>query len=97
MKYNRKIEQARWEALAAALGPEACRPLGSGHVRGGRKPALYSVEMGQWVHRNWEHNREQARWEALAAERDCTVLALVEWYCREMARELDADEDAPLH
>jgi hypothetical protein len=50
--------------------------------QGGRKPALYSVEMGQWVHRNWEHNRavEQARWEALAAERDCTVLALVEWY-----------------
>jgi hypothetical protein len=22
----------------------------------GRKPALYSVEMGQWVHRNWLAN-----------------------------------------
>jgi hypothetical protein len=24
--------------------------------QGGRKPALYSVEMGQWVHRNWLAN-----------------------------------------
>jgi hypothetical protein len=66
-----------------------------GHVRGGWKPALYSVEMGQWVHRNWEHNRavEQARWEALAAELGVTYEALVEWYCFQVAWELD--EDAP--
>jgi hypothetical protein len=24
--------------------------------KGGRKPAFYSVEMGQWVHRNWTVN-----------------------------------------
>jgi hypothetical protein len=24
--------------------------------QGGRKPALYSVAMGQWVHRNWLAN-----------------------------------------
>jgi hypothetical protein len=36
---------------------------------------------------------EQARWEALAAALGCTVVALIEWHCREVAWELD--EDAP--
>jgi hypothetical protein len=31
----------------------------------GRNPALYSVEMGQWVHRNWLVNTSRA-----AEERD---------------------------
>jgi hypothetical protein len=57
-----------------------------------RKPPRYSVEMGQFVHRNWEHN-ERARWAALAAERGVTCEALVEWYCFQVAWELD--EDAP--
>jgi hypothetical protein len=53
--------------------------------RGGRKPAL--VEMSP----------EQARWEALAAELGVTYAALVAYYCREMAWELDEDNEAPLH
>jgi hypothetical protein len=28
--------------------------------KGGRKPALYSVEMGQWVHKNWLANTSRA-------------------------------------
>ena len=46
-----------------------------------------------------KYNRdiEIARWEGLAAAFGVTVVALIEWYCREVAWELDADERTPLH
>jgi hypothetical protein len=38
--------------------------------QGGRKPALYSVEMGQWVHRNWLANTAAAEVPAVADTHD---------------------------
>ena len=38
--------------------------------KGGRKPALYSVEMGQWVHRNWLANTAAAEVQAVADTHD---------------------------
>ena len=58
---------------------------GASNRGGGRTTPKYDQEV------------EQARLEALAAELGCTVVALIEWHCREVAWELDADEAAPLH
>jgi hypothetical protein len=44
----------------------------------------------------YDRDVEQARWEALALALGVTVAALVAYYCREMARELD-EEETPLH
>jgi hypothetical protein len=43
----------------------------------------------------YDREIEQARWEALATALGVTVEALIVWYCREIAFELDEDA-APL-
>jgi hypothetical protein len=45
----------------------------------------------------YDRETELARWQALADERDCTVAALVEFWCRLACWELDSDADETLH